>query len=188
MDYFPSLFECHLNFGSIVWGCSKPSILSKTEILQKKAIRRVCTFKYNSHTSEYSKKLNYLIFYDFISFSQAIFMPSYTNNKLPFSYSNMVNSVPENSRRCRDVTCNFIFPYIKYNKWHHFPTPQLVYNWNNLLVTLKSVAEPLNFRTDLKQHFFLLMKQTIPNSQLKYSHTPGHPVGYSCKLALGYCV
>lgn len=151
---YQSLFESHLHFGSIVWGCSKPSVLSKIVILQKKAIRHVCSLKYNSHTSEYFKRLNYLKLYDLISFNQAVFMRNYTNNKLPFSFNNMLHSVPDNNRRCRDDDYNFILPSVKYKKLHHFPTPKLVYNWNNLPVSLKSVSEPLKFRTELKQHFF----------------------------------
>ena len=81
-------------------------------------------------------------------------MRNYKNNKLSFCFNNMLNSVPDNSRRCRDDTYNSILPYIKYNTLHHLPTPQLVYNWKHLPVTLKSVSKPLTFRTDLKQHFF----------------------------------
>ena len=35
---YQSLFESHLHFGSIVWGCAKPSILNKIEIVQKKQL------------------------------------------------------------------------------------------------------------------------------------------------------
>ena len=151
---YKKLFESHLHFGSIVWGCAKPNILNKIEILQKKAIRHVCNLKYNSHTSEYFKKLSYLKLYDLISFNQAIFMHKYTNNKLPFSFNNMLTTVADSHRRYRDDDYNFILPFINYNNLHHFPTPRLVYNWNNLPMTLKYVSEPLKFRTELKQYFF----------------------------------
>ena len=61
---YQSLFESHLHFGSIVWGCAKQNILNKIEILQKKAIRHVFNLKYNAHTAEYFKRHNYLTFYD----------------------------------------------------------------------------------------------------------------------------
>ena len=146
--------ESHLHFGSIVWGCAKQNILNKIEILQKKAIRHVCNLKYNAHTAEYFKKYNNLTFYDLVSFNQAIFMRNYTNNKLPSSFNNMLSPVPDNHGRSRDDDYNFILPHNNFAKLHHFPTPKLVYNWNNLPVTLKSVSEPLKFRTELKQHFF----------------------------------
>ena len=38
---YQSLFVSHLQFGSIVWGSAKSSMLSKLEIQQKKAIRHV---------------------------------------------------------------------------------------------------------------------------------------------------
>ena len=69
---YQSLFDPHLHFGSIVWGCSKLSILSKIEILQKKAIRHVYNLKYNSHTSDFFKRLNYLKLYGLIYFIQTI--------------------------------------------------------------------------------------------------------------------
>ena len=150
---YQSLFESHLHFGSIVWGCAKQNILNRIDTLQKKAIRHVCNLKYNAHTAEYFRKHHYLTFNDLISFNQAIFMRNYTNKKLPSSFNNMLSPVPDNYRRRRDDDYNFISPHINFANLHHFPTPKLVYNWNNLPLTLKSVSEPLNFRTELLQHF-----------------------------------
>ena len=136
-----------------MWGCAKQNILNKIEILQKKAIRHVFNLKYNAHTAEYFKRHNYLTFYDLISFNQAIFMRNYTNNKLPSSFNNMLSTVPDNNRRRRDDDYNFILPHNNFANLHHFPTTKLVYNWNNLPLSLKSVSEPGKFRTELKHHF-----------------------------------
>ena len=70
-------------------------------------------------------------------------MRNYTNKKLPFSFNNMLNSVPDNYRRSRDDDYNFLLPTINFVNLHHFPTPKLVYNWNNLPLTIKSVSEPV---------------------------------------------
>ena len=42
-----TMFDAHLNFGNLLWGCASTKILKKVEILQKKCIR---IQKYNSHT------------------------------------------------------------------------------------------------------------------------------------------
>ena len=105
---YQSLFESHLHFGSIVWGSAKQNILNKLEIQQKKAIRHIKYLKYNSHTSESFKELQYLKFYDLISFNQAIFIRNYKNNKLPYSFNNMLCNVPGNTRRSRDDDFNYI--------------------------------------------------------------------------------
>ena len=150
---YQSLFESHLHFGSIVWGCAKQNVLNKLVIQQKKAIRHIFNLKYNSHTSESFSKLQYLKLNDLISFNQSIFILNYKNNKLPFSFNNMLCNVPDSIRRSRDDDYNFILPESNYASLLHFPTPKLVYNWNYLLITLKSVAEPDKFRAELKQHF-----------------------------------
>ena len=38
--YF-SLFDCHLNFGNILWGCAANKLIKKVDTLQKKCIRNV---------------------------------------------------------------------------------------------------------------------------------------------------
>ena len=65
---YQSIFESHLNFGSIVWGSAKQNILNKLDMQQKKAISHITNLKYKSHKAESFKNLNCLKFYDLISF------------------------------------------------------------------------------------------------------------------------
>ena len=150
---YQSLFESHLHFGSIVWGSAKQTILSKLEIQQKKAIRHINNLKYNSHTAESFQNLQYLKLYDLIKFNQAIFIRNYKNNKLPYSFNNMLSDVPDNTRRSRDDDYNYSLPQSNYACLLHYPTPKLVYNWNCLPLTLKSVSEHGKFRRELKLSF-----------------------------------
>ena len=150
---YQSLFESHLHFGSIVWGCAKPSMLAKLEIQQKKAIRHVNNLKYNSHTKEAFKLHGFLQLYDLISYNQAVFIHNYKNNKLPSSFQNMFENVPENVRRMRDNDYNYLLPQNIYSYLNHSPKYQLIYNWNNLHLLLKTVSEPSKFRSELKSHF-----------------------------------
>jgi hypothetical protein len=93
---YQSLFVSHLQFGSIVWGSAKSSMLSKLETQQKKAIRHVNYLKYNAHSKEAFKQHGFLQLFDLISYNQAVFVQNYKNNKLPFSFNNMLDKVPEN--------------------------------------------------------------------------------------------
>ena len=142
---YQSLFESHLHFGSIVWGCAKPSMLMKLEIQQKKAIRHVNNLKYNTHTKKAFKQHGFLQLHDLISYNQAVFIHNYKHNKLPSSFTNMLDDVPENIRRLRDDDFNYILPQNKYAYLNNFPQYQLIYNWNNLPLLLKSVSEPSQF-------------------------------------------
>ena len=150
---YQSLFESHLHFGSILWGSAKPSILTKLEIQQKKAIRHICLLKYNAHTKEAFQKHNFLQINNLISYNQAIFIHNYKQNKLPFSFNNMLDVIPDNVLRYRDDDFNYVLPQSNYNYLHHFPKHKLIYNWNNLPLLVKSVSEPLIFRAELKSLF-----------------------------------
>ena len=150
---YQSLFESHLHFGSIVWGSAKSNILSKLEIQQKKAIRHVNNLKYNSHTKEAFKQHGFLQLFDLISYNQAVFIQNYKTNKLPFSFNNMFDNVPENGRRSRDDDYNYLLPQNNHVYLNHFPQHKLIYNWNNLPLLVKSVSEPSKFRAELKLFF-----------------------------------
>ena len=57
--YF-SLFDCHLNFGNILWGCAANKLIKKVDTLQKKCIRNVSLKKYNAHSEPIFKELGIL--------------------------------------------------------------------------------------------------------------------------------
>ena len=65
----------------------------------------------------------------------------------------MLCNVPDNTRRSRDDDYNYILPESNYASLLHYPTPKLVYNWNCLPITLKSVSELGKFQRELKEHF-----------------------------------
>ena len=90
-----SLFDSHLTFGNLLWGCADQKFLKKVEILQKKCIRSVGLRKSVSHTEPIFKDLKILKFADKLSFSRSIFVHQYRHNKLPESFSNIF----------QDITC-----------------------------------------------------------------------------------
>ena len=151
---YRSLFESHLHFGSTAWGCAKPRLLHKLEVQQRKAIRHINHLRFNAHTGDHFRKLEYLTVRDLISFDQAIFARKYSNGKLPASFNHMLPSVPDQGgRRIRDDDYNFFPMSISYADLHYFPTQQIIYNWNNLPLLIKSVSDMADFRADLKSHF-----------------------------------
>ena len=140
----------------------------KLEIQRKKAIRHIKNLKYNSHTSEHFQQLQYLKLPDLITFNQAVFIRNYANKKLPFSFNNMLSSIPDNARRTRDDDFDYSPSPINQADLHYFPTQQLIYKWNSLPLLLKSVSKLSEFRSDLKSHFTSKYK-TLCNRNNCYS-------------------
>ena len=74
--YF-SLFDSHLNYGNLLWGCTKTKYLNKIECLQKRCIRNVALKGFRSHTEPLFKKLELLTVSDKITLSRSMFMHKY---------------------------------------------------------------------------------------------------------------
>ena len=53
--YF-SLFESHLNFGNLLWGCANNKLINQIENLRKKCIRNVALKNFRAHTEPIFKK------------------------------------------------------------------------------------------------------------------------------------
>ena len=80
---YHTIFDSHLNFGVLLWGCAKNNIIKKVENLQKKCIRNVFLSKYKSHSQPIFKKLSILNLKDKITLIRSELMNQYRNNKLP---------------------------------------------------------------------------------------------------------
>ena len=107
-NIYRSLFESHLHFGSIVWGCAKQSyIKKKLEIQQEKPVRHIFNLKLNSHTAEVFRDLEVLQINDH-SPKWVYFCSKLQNNKLPPSFRNSLSPVSDQGpRRTRDDDYNF---------------------------------------------------------------------------------
>ena len=90
---YHSLFDSHLNFGNLLWGCATKKLLEKVENLQKRCIRNVGLKSFRAHTEPIFKKLNILNLSDKIAFSKSVFMHQYKNNKLPVSFSDIFTDI-----------------------------------------------------------------------------------------------
>ena len=162
--YF-SLFDSHLNFGNILWGCAANKFLKKIDTLQKKCIRNVDLQKYNAHSEPIFKRLGILKISDKIAYNQAIFMHQYRNKKLPTSFENMFLDITDtNDLQTRNNDYNFINrPAIK-KYLEKYPTKVMISTWNHLDIDCKSTAEPDEFKILLK-HKFLSSYNSEPDCE-----------------------
>ena len=83
--YF-ALIQPHINYGILAWGNASTSMLKRTVMLQKRAIRTICKAQYNSHTEPLFKKLEILKIKDQFEYEITLFMNKYRQNKLPYSF------------------------------------------------------------------------------------------------------
>ena len=157
-----SLFESHLNFGNMLWGCAKQTLLRKVETMQKKCIRNVALKSFRSHTEPIFKELQILIFADRLSYNRAIFMHKYRNRKLPTSFSGIFKDVSETKgtqNRHNDYNYDTQPAIKKYLE--KFPLKQIIFNWNSLSLELKATADPIEFETMLKQFYLSRYKYEV---------------------------
>ena len=56
-------------------------------------------------------------------------------------------------RRTRDDDYNFSLVPLKYSDLFYYPVPKIISNWNSLPLTLKSISDLSDFRSDLKSYF-----------------------------------
>ena len=163
-----SLFDSHLNFGNLLWGCAKQKIIKKVERLQKKCIRNVANKSYLAHTEPIFKELRILNFSDRLSYSRAIFMRKYRNKKLPTSFEGIFKDISDTGgtqNRHNDYNYDTLPATKKYLE--NFPLKQIIFNWNALSLDLKATADPFEFETMLKTYYL---------SKYKYESD----CGYNC--------
>ena len=140
---YHSLFESHLNFGSIIWGCAQLNQIKKLSILQKKAVRQIAARKQNCHTSNIFKELKILNVYDLISLNQAIYIRKYKNNQLPESFLNIYSSIADKpeSRRSRDDDYNLMLETPLKKELFSFPSLKCINTFNSLDISLKATSD-----------------------------------------------
>ena len=73
------MFDAHINFGNLLWGCADKKILNKVEILQKRCIRNVELKQYKAHTEPIFKNLQILNVSDKLAYCKSNFIHQYRN-------------------------------------------------------------------------------------------------------------
>ena len=149
-----SLFDSHLNFGNLLWGCADQKLLKRIIILQKKCIRNIALKNSVSHTEPLFKDLKILKFTDKLSYFRSIFVHQYRNNKLPASFSNIfqdITSTDELQTRHNDYNYKNLPAIKKYLQ--NYPYRKMLSDWNSLSIELKSTADAKEFICLLKNKF-----------------------------------
>ncbi len=86
--YF-SMIHPFITYGILAWGNANTSVLNKTIMLQKRAIRTITKSAYNSHTDPLFKQMKILKLTDQYKYEAALFMHKYINNRLPISFKHL---------------------------------------------------------------------------------------------------
>ena len=84
-----ALIHPHLSYGILAWGNAKDSILKKTILLQKRALRYIHNSGYNSHTDQLFQHSGILKLRDLYEFQISLFMYDYCHNKLTNSFGSV---------------------------------------------------------------------------------------------------
>ena len=147
-----SLFDSHLNFGNLLWGCADKKLLYKIEILQKRCIRNVALKSFKAHTEPIFKNLEILKFTDKLAFCRSVFIHQYRNNKLPISFSGLFTEITETDElQTRDNDYNYYNKAACKKYLETFPYKQMLSNWNSLNIDLKSTSDAETFKHLLKE-------------------------------------
>ena len=89
---YNALILPHLSYSLLCWGFS----ICRLKKLQKKAIRVICTGKYNAHTEPLFKNLKLLTVADLFKINALKFVFKYQNNILPPYFDGMLDPVEVN--------------------------------------------------------------------------------------------
>ena len=86
---YHSLFDSHINFGNLLWGCAANKNIKKKKTCKKGCVRNVALKHFKAHTEPLFKSLSILKFPDKLSYCKSIFMNQYSTQKLPESFRNI---------------------------------------------------------------------------------------------------
>ena len=148
---YTSLFESLLRFGAIFFGSAKLSSIEEIFLLQKKALRRISGGHYNSHTTPLFKRLKILKLFDLLDLERVSVIHKFKHNKLPEKFSDMLKPIPEDKISIRhDLHC-FTVPMSEVKYLARSPLISMVIAWNALPFLLKSIANHVEFKEELKK-------------------------------------
>ena len=148
----------YLNYCLLTWGSANKTFLDRIVILQKRAIRIICSANMRSHTDHLFLDNNILKIYDLYSFQLGQFMFNYNKNDLPSIFNNMfsknqsVHTYP--TRHCTEFHLPLLRTHFAQSTFY-FEGPKF---WNNLNSDIINSPSIYSFKRKLKQ--FLLQSYT----------------------------
>ena len=91
VSLYYALFHSHLSYSVQVWGLRENQQTRRILTLQKQALRLITFSDYNSHSLPLFASLNILSFFDYIKYSNIIFLHNCINHKLPSAVCKSIN-------------------------------------------------------------------------------------------------
>ena len=154
LTLYYSLFDSHLNYGNLLWGCGKAPNLKKVFNLQKKCVRNVAQKSFKAHTDPIFKSLEILKLDDKLSYCRAIFMHKYRHGKLPESFNGIFSDITcTEELQTRNNWYNYVNKPAVKKCLENYPYKKIVTNWNSLNIELKATGEMEEFESLLKSIF-----------------------------------
>ena len=143
---YHSLFGSHINYGLVAWSTNDKS-LNRIYKLQKKAIRLVGGYKYNSHSEHIFKKLKILKIKDEVTLSRLLLAHSIKHKTGPCITSNLMIQTQQHQRLRRNLN-NFIINNSNKNSLLNYIIPN---NWNELEESKKLITSKKRFKNEIKK-------------------------------------
>ena len=148
------MFDCHLQFGILSYGCAQKSMLKRIEMLQKKSVRLVANAAYRAHTEPIFNKLGILKFDDLYKYSIVCFMHQYATNRLPISFNGMFTLLRETQQtQVRDSFYHYLVSIPIRKSLSHFPRVLFIPIWNALSSQYQSSLSHKVFKKESKNMF-----------------------------------
>ncbi len=86
---YEALIQPYISYGILAWGNASSTMLKKTVTLQKRAVRMINNYGYNSHTEPLFKSSQIFKLNDLYEFRVCLFMHDFVNKELPHSFDNV---------------------------------------------------------------------------------------------------
>ena len=143
---YRSLFESHLNFGSILYGSCEPRLLINIANIQKRAVRSLDRAKYASHTNLIFKNNNLLKVSDLINLNQCLLLHKFRAKRLPQTFSTFFVPMSSDTQHISDSDYNYHHNQINQTHLCYFPHYQAVKSWNCTPINIKCEGEEEQFK------------------------------------------
>lgn len=157
ISIYNALILPFFSYGTIIWGFTFPTHVSRIHILQKRALRIICNEPYMSPSMPLFKNCNTLTIFDIAYFQVAVFMFQYSKGTLLANFNSFFIYRDHNySIRCGDRIYPYFCKLTSSQKFIKYLGPNI---WNSVPDQVKSSHTLSSFKYSLKM--YLLSKYLI---------------------------
>ncbi len=159
---YSALIEPHLSYGILAWGTATQTILHKTEILQKRALRTINLAQYNSHTDPLYRKSEILKIRDMYTYQVLLFMFKYHFHTLPRSFDNIFkyNHEIQGARLTRQANLLYVERGVSTFS-QNLPQYSFPMIWNGWTHTVSQDTSQGSYKKNVKQNLLKSYSETV---------------------------